>query len=90
MSNSFSTSFILFLLSSSKRSIKPIYLLTPWLQGPTKNCRGGKRPHGRPKHRERYNIKDLNVIVYVDWIQVAQDIAQVWALENMMKNFSVR
>lgn len=36
MSNSFGTSFIVFLLSSSKKAIKPIYLITPWLQSSTK------------------------------------------------------
>jgi hypothetical protein len=52
----------------------------------------GKRPLGRPRCRWVDNIKmDLREIGWdgVDWIELAQDIYQWWALMNMVMNLWV-
>jgi hypothetical protein len=52
----------------------------------------GTKPLGRPRHRWEDNIKmDLREIGFgdVDWIHLAQDRAQWWALVNMVMNLQV-
>jgi hypothetical protein len=52
----------------------------------------GKKPLGRPRHRWKDNIKmDLKGKGYegVDYIHVAQDQVQWWALARMAMNFWV-
>jgi hypothetical protein len=52
----------------------------------------GKRPLGRPRYRWVDNIKmDLREIGWggMDWIDVAQDMAQWAALVNMVINLRV-
>jgi hypothetical protein len=52
----------------------------------------GKRPLGRPRHRSEDNIKlDLweREIDGANWIQLAQDRVQWWALVNMVMNLRV-
>jgi len=46
----------------------------------------GKRPHGRPRRRWEDNIRlDLKEISWsVDWIHLAQNRGQCWALVNMI------
>jgi hypothetical protein len=49
----------------------------------------GKRPLGRPRHRWEDNIKmDLKEMGWegVDWLHVAEDRDQWWALVNMIEN----
>jgi hypothetical protein len=49
----------------------------------------GQRPHRRPRHRREYNIKiDLKEIVWegLDWIAVAQDRNNWWAVVNLVMN----
>jgi hypothetical protein len=52
----------------------------------------GKRPLGRPRHRWedgiRMYLKEIGW-VNVDWIQLAQDRDQWWALVNAVKNVQV-
>jgi hypothetical protein len=50
------------------------------------------RPLGRPRHRWEDGIRmDLREIGWegVDWIQLAQDTDQWWALVNMVMNLRV-
>jgi hypothetical protein len=52
----------------------------------------GKRPLGRPRHRWEDNIRmNLREIGWegVDWIHLAQDRDQWWALVNMVMNLWV-
>jgi hypothetical protein len=52
----------------------------------------GKRPLGRPKRRWVDNIKmDLKEILWggMDWIDLAQDRDQWWALVNAVVNLRV-
>jgi hypothetical protein len=52
----------------------------------------GKRPPGRPRHRWEDGIRmDLGQIGWmsVEWIQLAQDRKQWWALVNMEINLWV-
>jgi hypothetical protein len=52
----------------------------------------GKRPLVKPRHRWEDGIRmDLREIGWgsVDWIQLAQDRDQWWALVNMVMNFRV-
>jgi hypothetical protein len=52
----------------------------------------GKRPPGRPRHRSEDNIRmDLREIGSegVDWMHLAQDRDQWWALVNMVMNLWV-
>jgi hypothetical protein len=52
----------------------------------------GKRPLVKPRHRWEDGIRmDLREIGWgsVDWIQLAQDRDQWWALVNMVMNFQV-
>jgi hypothetical protein len=52
----------------------------------------GKRPHGRPRHRWKDNIRiDLTEIGWegVGWIHLAQYRDQWWALVNMVMNLQV-
>jgi hypothetical protein len=52
----------------------------------------GNRPLGRPRHRQENGIRmDLRDIGQgsVDWIQLAQDRDQWWALVNMVMNLRV-
>jgi hypothetical protein len=51
-----------------------------------------KRPLGRPRHRWKDNIKiDLTEIGWggMDWIDLAQDKDQCWALVNMVMNLQI-
>jgi hypothetical protein len=53
---------------------------------------GGKRPLGRSRHRWEDNIKlDLRKIgIYgTNWIQLAQDRFQWWAVGNMVMKLLV-
>ena len=52
----------------------------------------GKRPLGRPRHRQEDNIKmDLQEVGFagVDWVSVAQDWDKWWALANALMNLRV-
>jgi hypothetical protein len=52
----------------------------------------GKRPLGRTRHRWEDGIRmDLREIGWgsVDWIHLAQDRDQCWALVNMVMNLQV-
>jgi hypothetical protein len=52
----------------------------------------GKIPLGRPRHRWMNNIKmDLREIGWggMDWIDVAEDWHQWWALVNMIMNILI-
>jgi hypothetical protein len=51
-----------------------------------------KRPLGRPRHRQEYNIKlDLREIVIdvANWIQLAQDRVQWWDFMNTVMNLQI-
>jgi hypothetical protein len=53
---------------------------------------GKKRPLGRPRHRWEVGIRmDLREISWgsVDWIELAQDREQWWALVNTVMNLRV-
>ena len=46
---------------------------------------GGKRPHGKPRHKWEYDIRmDLEEVQWegVDWISLAQDSYNWWAAVN--------
>jgi len=52
----------------------------------------GRRPHGRPRHRQEENIRvSLKEIGWesVDWIHMAQDRDQWPALVNIVMNVCV-
>jgi len=52
----------------------------------------GRKPHRRPRHRWEDNIRmDLREIGWevVDWMHLAQDRDQWWALVNMVMNLQV-
>jgi hypothetical protein len=54
--------------------------------------REGKRPLGRPRRRWEDNIKmDIREIGWggMDWIDLAQDMDQWWALVNTVMNLRV-
>jgi hypothetical protein len=51
----------------------------------------GKRPLGRPKRRRKDNIMKDREIGWggMDWLYLAQDRDQWWALVNMVMNLQV-
>jgi hypothetical protein len=52
----------------------------------------GKRPLGRPRHRwvdnNKMDLREIRWIV-MDWVDLAQDRYQWWALVNMAMNLRV-
>jgi hypothetical protein len=58
----------------------------------TKHIHEGKRPLGRPKCRWEDGIRmDLREICWddVEWVQLAQDRGQWWAVVNAVMNLQV-
>jgi hypothetical protein len=51
----------------------------------------GKRPHRRPRHRQKYIKMDLRETGWedVDWMHLTQDRGQWWPLVNTVTNLWV-